>query len=133
MKRLRKILALLVAVISCYFIFGLLLYRFPIGSKRQFTGEVCFRMIDLGDGSFRDLAWEMWPWGSCNLSLVGEMSFHVSKRDAFKIWGDGPEALDQRKKTRRVVLSAYPVLIGGYGRAVVQTIDEIPGHPLVMK
>jgi hypothetical protein len=133
MKRLRKIATLLAAVVGCYFIIGLLLYRCPIGKKQRFEGEVCFKYVDLGDGSFRRLTWEMWPWGSHNLSLVGEISFHISKSDALRIWADGPDALDEQKKTRRVILTAYPVLIGGYGRAAVGAINEVPGQPCVMK
>lgn len=133
MKRLRSIALFLAALIGAYFSIGLVLFRLPIGTKQRIEGDVWFKYLDLGDGSLRHWTWEVWPWGSEDLFLVGDRLFRVSKADDRRVWADDPFLLEKRKMTKHVVVTAYPVLIGGYGRADVESILEVPGVPFITK
>lgn len=133
MKRLRKWLILFVALIGCYFVVGLLLFRLPIGRKQRLQGAVWFKYFDLGDGSFRYWAWEAWPWGSKDLYLVDKRLLYVSKSDYQRLWAEDPFVLDKQSRTKKVVVAVYPVLLGGYGKAKVESIEEVQGTPLITK
>jgi hypothetical protein len=133
MTRFRNIAALIGCLTVGYFAIGGLLFRLPTGERQRFEGEVMWKLFGSGDGSMRYWLWEAWPWGGTSLFLVDERVFQISPRDDQRVWSEPWSVLDKQRRTKRVVLSAYPVIVGGYGRARVEEIIDVPGIPYVTK
>jgi len=92
-----------------------------------------WKLLGSSDESVRYWLWEAWPWGGTTLFLVDERVFQISRRDDRRVWAEPWSVLDKERRTKRVVLSAYPVIAGGYGPARIDEIIDVPGIPYVTK
>jgi hypothetical protein len=134
MKRLGKVAVVVVCIAVGYFSIGALLFRLPVGQRSRFEGEVMWKLFtDSGESLARHWLWEVWPWGGTNLFLVDGRVFQISARDDKRVWSEPWSVLDKQRRTKRVILSAYPVIAGGYGCARVEEITDVPGVPYVTK
>ena len=92
-----------------------------------------WQLLSLGGGSARHWLWEAWPWGAANLFLVDGRVLQISERDDALLWSEPWSVLEKELRTKRVIISAYPVLVGGYGLARIESIVDVDGIPLVSK
>jgi hypothetical protein len=132
MKILRRAFILLLVVAAGCFILGFALFRMPVGKRVSIESEVKFKSFDLPIGTLRESYWE-YPLGNEHLYLADGSLFYVSKEDQERVWAEAPSKLRERRRTLKVVVSACPVLVGGFGKARIDQLVEMPGQPLMQK